>query len=65
MGMNKASCSMSLAILKLWDLEFGVLSVELLTNFSKVKEQVYIEIGEGDKITHKIHGIVLIIRKLP
>ena len=65
MGMKKASCSMSLAILKLWDLEFGTWRLELLTSLSKAKGQGYIEKGEGVRIIHKIHGIGLIIRKLP
>ena len=65
MGMKKASCSMSLAILRLWDLEFGAWRVELLTSLSKAKRKAYIERGEGDRIIHKIHGIGLIIRKLP
>ena len=65
MGMNKASCSMSLAILRLWDLEFGAWRVELLTSLSKTKGQAYIEKGEGVRIIHKIHGIGLIIRQLP
>ena len=63
--MNKASCSMSLAIIRLWDLEFGAWRVELLTSLSKGKEQAYIEVGGVDKTIHQIHGIVLIIRKLP
>ena len=65
MGMKKASCSMSLAILRLWDLEFGAWRVELLTSLSKAKGQAYIERGEGVRIIHKIHGIGLITKKLP
>ena len=65
MGMNKTSCNMSLAILRLWDLDLGAWRVELLTSLSKGKEQAYIEVGGVDKTIHKIQGIVLIIRKLP
>ena len=62
MGMKKASCSMSLTVLRLWDLEFRTWRVELLTSLSKAKGQDFIDRGEGVRISTIFMGLALSLR---
>ena len=56
MGMKKASCSMNLTILNLWNSG---------TSLSKAKGQAFIDRGGGVRMIHNIHGIGFITKKLP
>ena len=56
MGMKKASCSMNLTILNLWNSG---------ASLSKAKGQDFIDRGGGVRIIQNIHGIGFITKKLP